>query len=372
MRSFDLHGPFGLQFNVQTQLPGKISVMYNHPDDMLLERTRSEPLVESSQADTTQFARRTQSEVLIDIPAPSYPGPEELAQMLPASAPSPAPTEIIPIDLTQEECVEDIQRQGIKVRDFAYEPVPVETRAPELFDPLLAWSQYEAALTHPNPNRTAMLGRTIRRLLDLGWVTVDDQEKWLEQDRDALADHDSRPTYPWRAFKVDKPEKDVLAEVARNRFRELNADQLLPAFIKGGIAKLAGALGRRDNDGQEKKRTADESATPDKEEAGDVSPRLKKRKLSNAASNKPVPAAPPTLPVIPVLVNGRPPKQYPAGNPADGTYPPSRPNVMASARPLVRNGQASSNFKPPEFFLRRGAPSTQPARGADESSTPDS
>ncbi|KAH7906728.1 hypothetical protein BJ138DRAFT_1071345 [Hygrophoropsis aurantiaca] len=351
MRSFEVHGPFGLQFNVQTQLPGKLSVMYNRPDDMLIERTRSEPLAESSQSGTAQLTRRTQSELLVDIPPPAYPCREELSQVEPASAPSPAPTEIIPIDLTQEECVEDIQRQGIKVRDFAYESVPLEKRAPELFDPLLAWSQYETAVTHPNPNRTALLGKTTRRLLDLGWISKDDEDRWLEKDRDALKEHDSRPTYPWQALKVEKPEKDVLAEVARNRFRELNADQLLPTFIRGGLAKLAGALGRRDGDAQDKKRAADEPAGPDTaEDENNLSPRSKKRKLFKATQSKPAPLPPP---IPPVLINGKIPAQYPAGNPADGTYPPQgsqpHPRVMSSTRSLVRNG-TTSNFRPPEFF----------------------
>ncbi|KAI0245415.1 hypothetical protein BJV78DRAFT_1158653 [Lactifluus subvellereus] len=60
--------------------------------------------------------------------------------------PSPTPTEIIPdielAEITAEDCMVALLTEGIKVRDFIYEPVPNSCKAPEVFDhpspPLIA------------------------------------------------------------------------------------------------------------------------------------------------------------------------------------------------------------------------------------------
>ncbi|KIJ13655.1 hypothetical protein PAXINDRAFT_170349, partial [Paxillus involutus ATCC 200175] len=176
-------------------------------------RTRSQPIGESSPGPS--FGRRTQSELSLDIPMPvcvSTPDADNVASDQSTSAPSPAPTEIIPADLTQEEIVEDIKCSGFKVRDFAYEDsVPIEQRAPELFDPVLAWNIYEAALENPDPGRNPLNGRHLSRLVELGWVSEEvDGERWLPEDRKALEKFDSRPHYPWKAFESTQPKKEEL------------------------------------------------------------------------------------------------------------------------------------------------------------------
>jgi hypothetical protein len=60
--------------------------------------------------------------------------------------PSPTPTEIIPdiepAEITAEDCMAALLAEGIKVRDFIYEPMPNSCKAPEVFDhpspPLIA------------------------------------------------------------------------------------------------------------------------------------------------------------------------------------------------------------------------------------------
>jgi hypothetical protein len=53
---------------------------------------------------------------------------------------SPAVTEITydisHIEQLPEERVETLRAAGIKVRDFAYEPMPNSSKAPEIFDPV--------------------------------------------------------------------------------------------------------------------------------------------------------------------------------------------------------------------------------------------
>ncbi|KAG1843188.1 hypothetical protein F4604DRAFT_1908461 [Suillus subluteus] len=276
---------------------------------------RTQPVGESSQ--DASFGEQTQSETTLDIPTPvlSREPPSEPQEPLSrSSAPSPAPTEIIPLDLTQEEIVEEIQKMGIKVRDFAHEAVPIPQRAAELFDPLQAWNTYETVISHPTMMRPCLPGKITRRLLDIGWLKrEEEEERWSNKDREALEAYEKRPHYPWRAYNLPKPKREVLAKTWRTRFQEITAEQML-ATISRPFSRFRAPFDFGGN--VEKKR----SATDDQEvQDGDVSPRTKKQRLEqqNAASLVP------TLSQPPVLINGRPPQQYPAGNPADMQKPSS-------------------------------------------------
>jgi len=63
-----------------------------------------------------------------------------LTPATPAEPPSPVPTEIatdLPIvELTPEEHKLSLHAAGIKVRDFAYEPLPNSCKAPEVSHPV--------------------------------------------------------------------------------------------------------------------------------------------------------------------------------------------------------------------------------------------
>ncbi|KAH7886479.1 hypothetical protein F5I97DRAFT_1867304 [Phlebopus sp. FC_14] len=329
-------------------------------------RSQSQPIGESSQGPS--FGRRTQSELTLHVPTPVYPPPTvTTASPVPrASAPSPAPTEIIPADLTQEEIAEEIQRGGIKVRDFAYESVPVTERAPELFDPILAWNHYEVALSNPDPGRNPVSGRSLRRLLDLGWVAeAADGMRWFKKDREALEAFDSRPQYPWKAFNLAKPKKEELREVATARFQHINADQLLPAFVNRGMGGLAAMFRRRREEiARYEKRTADDSGS---DEDPELSPRLKKRRLSTGASAFSQSQPRPVQHVPVALVNGKPPQQFPAGRPLVNS---PRPQPPPSAAPLGRSLQrqpsmASVSSMHPTDLLSRSDSRTQLTQGAE-------
>ncbi|KAF8132615.1 hypothetical protein EV363DRAFT_1398206 [Boletus edulis] len=269
----------------------------------------------------------------------------------PASAPSPVPTEIIPPDLTQEEIVVDIQQLGIKVRDFAYEQFPVELRALELFDPILGWHVYEAVLDNPNPTRNPLNGKHLRRLLDLGWVSEDaDGHRWQEKDREALEKFDGWPHYPWKALNLTKPKKHDLRSVATSRFQWVNAEQLVPQFVNRGFSRVAAALrGSRHAAARYQKRQANDATETDQDP--EVSPRIKKRRLSLgaesvASTSQPAPSSPSQLPLA-VLVNGKPPQQFPAGHPSDSpSLLPSLPTQGALSRSLQRHLSMTSVSSP--------------------------
>ncbi|KAG8215604.1 hypothetical protein J3R82DRAFT_7469 [Butyriboletus roseoflavus] len=344
MPASEVQGPLGLQLNLPSHIPGVRSVAYNTSEDQLLApgRTRTQPIGESSQGPSYVRERQSESSLNVHAPMPvprSPPAADNAAPESPPSAPSPVPTEIIAVDLTQEEIVDDIQQSGIKVRDFAYEKsVPLEQYSPELFDPILGWHVYEAMLENPNPERNPLNGRHLRRLLDLGWVSEEaDGHRWLKKDREALEKFDSRPHYPWKSLDLPKPKKDDLREVATSRFQWVNAEQLVPQFVNRGISRLAAAFrGSRKTARFQKRPAIDATET---EEDSEASPQLKKRRLSVSAESvasgsQPAPSSPAYFPLT--LVNGKPPQQFPAGHPSDG---PPRPAPAPTQGTLSRSLQ---------------------------------
>ncbi|RPD53953.1 hypothetical protein L226DRAFT_525857 [Lentinus tigrinus ALCF2SS1-7] len=120
--------------------------------------------------------------------------------------PSPVPTEIVDDtpEKSGEELVEAAKAAGVKVRDFAYEPVPKpprDPRAPEFWtkalENLILHDRY--IRRHPTEAESIRLpGKILYRLLALGWVTQEEAEhNWREGDWKAVAEYTSRPNGPY-------------------------------------------------------------------------------------------------------------------------------------------------------------------------------
>ncbi|EGN97605.1 hypothetical protein SERLA73DRAFT_139910 [Serpula lacrymans var. lacrymans S7.3] len=223
--------------------------------------------------------------------------------------------------------------------------MPPTSCAPELFDPLMGWHTYEQTLANPASDRQAFSGKSLWRLLQMGWLCREDEAKrWKEKDRKALKEHESRSIYPWKALKLPQPKKEDLIEVARKRFLDLNSAHL-PESIKVTSTKAPRPVSPS---AQDKKRAAEDDPPAPAQAGGGTSPQLKKRKMSTATPNA-TPIYPPTF------VNGRPPKQFPAGNPSDPT--PSPRHSTPAARSQTNSG-TSLHFKASGVFTRRsGSPS---------------
>lgn len=322
MPAYEVHGPFGIQFNLRTRIPGVLSIIYTSGEDRMAApaRSHSEPTAESSQGPS--FGRRTQSEISLCVPAPVYPSTDtdNLTSIQRAAAPSPVPTEIIPMDLTPEDIVEDTQRMGIEVRDFVYEPIPQAQLAPELFDPIMAYNYYEDALANTDPQRPPCSGRNLRRLIDLGWVSeAADRPRWQKKDIEALKAFDSRPHYPWRAYKLPKPTKDKLKEVARARLQFVHGGQWPPEVLARGLARIGGFLRQDASSG---KRPADVAEAESQLEGSPPSKKL--RLLDDASAGSQAQSASAKHTPL-ALVNGKAPQQFPAGRPPENLSPPLRP-----------------------------------------------
>ncbi|KAI6103828.1 hypothetical protein EDD16DRAFT_1640815 [Pisolithus croceorrhizus] len=293
--------------------------MYTSGEDRMTSpaRSHSEPTAESSQGPS--FGRRTQSEISLCVPAPIYPptSTDNLTSIQRAAAPSPVPTEIIPTDLTAEDIVEDIQRMGIKVRDFAYEPIPQAQLAPELFDPIMAYNYYEDALANTDPQRPPYNGRNLRRLIDLGWVSeAADRLRWQKKDIESLEAFDSRPHYPWKAYNLLKPTKDKLKEVARARLQFVHGGQWPPEVLARGLARIGGFLRQDASSG---KRPADSAEAESQPEGSPPSKKL--RLLDDAPADSQAQST--SVQHAPLaLVNGKAPQQFPAGRLPENTSSP--------------------------------------------------
>ncbi|KAI0700254.1 hypothetical protein C8T65DRAFT_580446 [Cerioporus squamosus] len=120
--------------------------------------------------------------------------------------PSPVPTEIVDDtpEKTGEELVEAAKAAGVKVRDFAHEPVPKtprDPRAPEMWTRALENLIQHDRYIRRHPTEAAgmrLSGKILYNLLALGWVTREEAERnWREADWKAVSEYMSRPNGPY-------------------------------------------------------------------------------------------------------------------------------------------------------------------------------
>ncbi|KAI9439226.1 hypothetical protein H4582DRAFT_1947756 [Lactarius indigo] len=147
----------------------------------------------------------------VDLPAPARkrhiftlapidttPEPSSSHQT-PSELNSPAPTEIaldVPdyIEPTPEERIRALQAAGIKVRDFAHEPQPPASRAPEVFDPLPSLIATDWHMRNPEKNHGVLSGKALFRLIKVGWLSMGEVAKRVHvREFSALAQYSDRP-----------------------------------------------------------------------------------------------------------------------------------------------------------------------------------
>lgn len=134
-----------------------------------------------------------------------------------ACPPSPALTEIID-DVNEDsgDCMEKAKAAGVKVRDFAYEPLPKgpDPRAPEVWEAALNALIMHDRYIRVSPEDAAKIrlsGRDLYRLRQLGWVTKrEEDEYWYDEDRKSMADYKARPLGPY-PFCIKKAMKKPTA-----------------------------------------------------------------------------------------------------------------------------------------------------------------
>jgi hypothetical protein len=282
-------------------------------------------------------------------------------------------------DPESQDIVADIQTRGVKIRDFAYAPpyarpaaplVPVATAGPsvlstpipaenddtpyttttqtptlrpvtEIFDPYTKiaevdyrWSQ--SPRTYPVP------GKSLRRLLDMGWITPAElAARASPMDLAALEAFDARkPVHPWKSIKWGGvvPGEGERKDMCNARRSFWAAMDRMKQRVEGEERKRRAEeerIGRAFNTGGVK-RTLDTG----EEEEGDVEP--KKRRVSpepsSSSSNSHSPSRPPpTTTLMP------PAKQYPAPL---HTY---NPEIYPEAASIIESSSQLSSQPRPVF-----------------------
>jgi hypothetical protein len=89
------------------------------------------------------------------------------------------------------------------VRDFAYEPTPNSTKAPEIFDPVPCLIAADWHMRNPDKNHGLLSPKALFRLIKMGWLTLTDVRHYFNPyDYVALADYNDKPDerrYPFVA-----------------------------------------------------------------------------------------------------------------------------------------------------------------------------
>jgi hypothetical protein len=70
--------------------------------------------------------------------------------------------------------MENLQAAGIKVRDYAYEPLPNARKAPEVFDPVPPLIAADWHMRNPSKNYGLLTPKALFRLIKIGWLTLAD------------------------------------------------------------------------------------------------------------------------------------------------------------------------------------------------------
>jgi hypothetical protein len=307
--------------------------------------------------------------------------------------PSPALTEIeFP---ESQDIVEEVLQKGIKIRDFAYEApyvlptapiaspstsdapsgaitgatplivtsgVPPPKRTTEIFDPYKALTEIDYRWTQ-KIRRYPVTGKTLRRLLDVEWLTPAElSSRAHPMDGAALRKYDEQRAYwreanegieafPWRSLRADRPtedERQVMLDNYRGHWKQ--QDRMMMKHEDGEeMRRMEEEMAREKmKEMQERELQREKKRSPGVMEEV-MSSSFKKRKLSSPGGVAPSES----------LSSGHlipPKKQYPAALQAYD------PKVYPDAANII---EASSQNRPPPLVYH--PPPTSPGRNTPPS-----
>jgi len=137
---------------------------------------------------------------------------------------SPAATEIAYdvsyIEQSSEERIDTIRAAGIKVRDFAYEPMPNSSKAPEVFDPVPCLIAADWHMRNPAKNQGLLSPKALFRLIKMGWLTLTDVRNYFDPYAYvALAHYNDKPDEQRYPFVVVSHNESMPTPSQRVRLR---------------------------------------------------------------------------------------------------------------------------------------------------------
>ncbi|KAH9176342.1 hypothetical protein EDB89DRAFT_2065694 [Lactarius sanguifluus] len=126
-------------------------------------------------------------------PSPSHQTPSELNSSTTTELALDA-LEYKYIEPTPEVRIRALQAEGIKMRDFAREPLPSARKAPGVFDPLPSLIATDWHMRNPKKSRGVLSGKALFRLINLGWFSMGEVAKRVHiREFSALAQYSDRP-----------------------------------------------------------------------------------------------------------------------------------------------------------------------------------
>ena len=230
--------------------------------------------VPSPSADCPAAAPARKRHIFTLAPIDTTPDPTQTSSELN----SPAPTEIA-LDVleytepTPEERIRALQAAGIKVRDFAHEPQPSTSKAPEVFDPLPSLIATDWHMRNPEKNHGVLSGKALFRLIKLGWLSMAEVAKRVHvREYTALAQYSDRPDEERYPFVV-APTGTMPTPSQRVRMRR-----------NAGFRSHPDDLPDRDFFGYDPTGHSDEERQPPTQSETEVTePKVKRRKLRSRA-----------------------------------------------------------------------------------------
>ncbi|KAF8488813.1 hypothetical protein F5888DRAFT_1910668 [Russula emetica] len=154
-----------------TTTPGEISTPIVSPTHTSIPNTFSpskRPNLSLNPIDNTSTNMPESSTSTSHCPEPASPAPTEIAY------------DVSYIEQSPEERIDTLQAAGIKVCDFAYEPMPNSSKAPEVFDPVPCLIAADWHMRNPDKNHGLLSPKALFRLIKMGWLTLTDVRNYFD------------------------------------------------------------------------------------------------------------------------------------------------------------------------------------------------
>ena len=124
------------------------------------------------------------------------------------------------VEQSHEERLESLRAAGIKVRDFAHEPIPNSSKAPEVFDPVPCLIAADWHMRNPEKNRGLLSPKALFRLIKMGWLALDDVRRYFNPyEYVALAHYNDKPDEKRYPFVVASKNESIPTPSQRVRLR---------------------------------------------------------------------------------------------------------------------------------------------------------
>jgi hypothetical protein len=147
--------------------------------------------------------------------------------------------------------METLRAAGIKVRDFAFEPTPNSSKAPEVFDPVPCLIAADWHMRNPDKNHGLLSPKALFRLIKMGWLTLTDVRRYFDPYAYvALAHYNDKPDEHRYPFVVGSENESMPTPSQRVRLRRQAGLATYPNDIPDKVFFGYDPTGSSDDEGE--------------------------------------------------------------------------------------------------------------------------